>query len=234
MRTRRAALSLLLLAGLAAEASAAAVERHYYRWSLGGFLGTIASIFIPGDGDGLLTIETLPGGRERGELRVTSNESNAGEYFVYGSEWAPAERRTLRAWSDLVWRGEKKSKQADLVDENVLDVVAAIQLLRAERPDHPVRLEIWSDGRLYPVVVLPRETEKRRLPGRDVKARHYDVHGINLPGRRQWKGELDLWIADDAAATPVEITVSRKGARVRLMLVDPPAGKAPDGAGSHP
>ncbi|HEX9799299.1 MAG TPA: DUF3108 domain-containing protein [Thermoanaerobaculia bacterium] len=223
MRARaRAAAALPLVAWLFAASPASAGESFHYRWSLRGFLGTLASLFVPGQGEGLLTVEQLPGGRERSELRVTSTESDAGEYFVYGSEWDPAGRRTLRAWSDLVWRGEKKAKQAELADDNVLDIVAAIQLLRRERPEYALRLEIWSDGRLYPVVVLPRERERRRLAGREVEARHFSVHGVSLPGRRLWKGELDLWIAGDVVATPVEIVVARRGARVRLQLVETP------------
>jgi hypothetical protein len=31
---------------------------------------------------------------------------------------------------------------------------------------------------------------------------------------------MDLWLADDAAATPVEIVVARSSARVRLLLVE--------------
>ena len=31
---------------------------------------------------------------------------------------------------------------------------------------------------------------------------------------------MDLWLADDAAATPVEIVVARSSARVRLQLVE--------------
>lgn len=229
LRTRGAPL-LLVLAWLLAASPAAAGERFQYRWSLRGFLGALASLFVPGQGEGLLTVEQLPGGRERAVLRVTSSESSAGEYFVYGSEWAPAERRTLRAWSDLLWRGEKKAKQADLAEENVLDVVAAIQLLRAERPERALSLEIWSDGRLYPVVVLPSESGRRhQLAGRRVESRRYSVHGVAQPGRRLWKGELDLWIAGDDAATPLEIVVARRGVRVRLQLVEeaPPAPPTP-------
>jgi hypothetical protein len=228
MRRRRSP-PWLVAAALLVAAPAGAAESFHYRWNLRGFVGALASLFVPGEGEGLLTVERLSGGSERAELRVTSTESGAGEYFLYGSEWEPAARRTLRAWSDLVWRGETKQKRAELAGEDVLDVVAAIQLLRRERPDHALRLEIWSDGRLYPIVVLPRERERRRLAGGAVEARRYSVHGVAVAGRRLWKGELDLWIADDGAATPVEIVVARRGARVRLQLVEAPAPAAAAG-----
>jgi hypothetical protein len=39
-----------------------------------------------------------------------------------------------------------------------------------------------------------------------------------MPGRRKWKGKLDLWLTQDAAATPVEIVISRNLADVRMEL----------------
>jgi len=229
-RPRTAALSVLVLAfWLAAGPARAAGERFEYRWSLRGFVGAIASVFVPGQGEGLLTVEPLGDGRERCELKVTSDESAADEYFLYGSEWLPAERRTVRAWSELEWRGEQKKKRAELDDDGVIDVAAAIQLLRRTPPRSSARLEIWSDGRLYPVVVLARETERRRLAGRQVEARRYSIHGISIPDRRFWKGQLDLWIADDPAATPVEIVVARKGARVKLELIEATTDTRPEG-----
>jgi hypothetical protein len=95
----------------------------------------------------------------RGELLVTSTKSDRGDYFRYGSEWESASGRTLRAWSDLLWRGEQKSKRSEVDQAGVIDIVSGIQLLRRDPPAAARRLEIWSDGRLYPVVVLPRGRE---------------------------------------------------------------------------
>jgi len=223
----RATLWLPVFAWLLTAPPAAATERFRYQWSLDGFMGAIASLFVPSRGEGLLTYEPLADGRERGELLVTSNPSGAEEYFRYGSLWEPAMRRTIEAWSDLSWQGETKSKRSSLDGAQVLDIVSAIQLLRHEPPQSALRLEIWSDGRLYPVVVLSREDGKRRFAGRKVAARHYTVHGVPMPERKLWKGELDLWIAEDAAATPLEIVVSRSGARVRLVLLEASAPAAP-------
>jgi hypothetical protein len=228
----RSAARIAVATGLLA-AGPAAAESFHYRWTLDGFVGALASIFVPSRGEGQLTYEPIEGGRERGELLVTSKQSSGDEYFRYGSVWEPATRRTISASSDLVWRGEKKSKQSELDGENLIDVVSAIQLLRREPPESALRLEIWSDGRLYPVVVLPRESSRRKLPGGEVAARHYSVHGVPVPGRKLWKGELDLWLAEDDASTPVELVVSRSGARVRLVLdARPPGPEAspPEGA----
>ena len=53
--------------------------------------------------------------------------------------------------------------------------------------------------------------------------RGYAVRGIKQPGGRFWNGKLDLWLAEDEAATPVELFIARRGAKVRLELVDEPA-----------
>lgn len=226
----RAAAGLAFVTLLGASPAVAA-ERFHYHWTLDGFVGALASLFVPSRGEGELTYEPIEGGRERGELLVTSKQSKGNEYFRYGTVWEPATRRTISASSDLVWRGETKSKRADLEGENLIDVVSAIQLLRRTPPDNALRLEIWSDGRLYPVIVLPRERAKRKLPDGEVTARRYSVHGVPVPDRRFWKGELDLWIADDPTATPVEIVVSRRGARVRLVLAETPVQKPAPAAG---
>lgn len=235
MRARlRVAAPLAAGALLLAAPPAAARESFHYHWTLDGFIGALASIFLPSRGEGVLTYEPIEGGRERGELLVTSRQSGHDEYFRYGSVWEPETRRTISASSDLVWRGETKSKHADLEGENLIDVVSAIQLLRRQPPTNALRLEIWSDGRLYPVVVLPRERARRKVPGGEVEAQRFSVHGVPVPDRKLWKGELDLWIAADATATPIEIVVSRRGARVRLVLDESPAPPVAEPTGEMP
>ena len=230
MRFARAAalISLTALAAMAWSTPAAATgtETFRYQWQLDGFFGAIASLFFPSGGEGLLSIETKPEGILRGELLVTSNQSAKGDYFRYGAEWEAASGRTLRAWSDQVWRGEEKSKNSEVEDGGVIDIVSGIHLLRHDPPSLPRRMEIWSDGHLYPVLVLPRGTETRRLDGHGVSVKHLEIRGYQVPDRRLWKGELHLYIADDPEHTPVEIQVARRGVRVRLTFVDHGAGAA--------
>ena len=206
-----------------APASGGAAESFRYSWKLDGFLGAIASLFVPSHGEGLLTIDPQAGGLVRSELLVTSRQTRSEEFFRYGAEWDPESHRTLRAWSDQLWRGEKKTKQVEIENFGVIDVVSGILAIRHEPPTAPRRLEIWSDGRLYPVLVVPHGTEPRELAGRTIDARRYAVRGLAIPGRKLWKGELELWLADDAQTTPIEILVSRRGARVRLVLDPAPA-----------
>ena len=79
-------------------------------------------------------------------------------------------------------------------------------------------MEIWSDGKTYPVVVVPLGDEARRIAGRPVSTRRLSVRGVELPGRRLFKGKLDLWLAKDEDATPVEILIDRRGVGVHLEL----------------
>lgn len=208
-------------------AGAGASEAFHYRWKLQGFIGALASIFVPSRGEGLLTVEPLDDGLVRGELTVTSRHSGSGEYFRYGADFRAEDGATVRAWSDLVWRGEKKSKEQAIDDPAVVDVVSGILSVRRSPPERAERMEIWSDGKLYPILVVPGESEPRTLGGRQVEARVYSFRGVALPGRPVWKGELELWLADDREATPVEILVSRRGAKVRLIL-DPEAADPED------
>jgi hypothetical protein len=203
---------LATLVGLAllGPATARAVtedETLLYRWRLDGFLGSVAAIFVPGGGEGELTLRHLPGGRVRSELTITAPERS--DFFRYGAEWEPASGTTVRAWSSQLWRGEPKSKQAEVGQTGVIDIATAVHALRRD-----------------PVLVYPRGPERRRIGSETIATHHYAVRAVEVPGRRLWKGELDLWLADDPFATPVEILVSRSSARVRLELVERRVGPA--------
>jgi hypothetical protein len=220
-RTAARRLACWLAAALAAApALAAGEERLDYRWQLDGFLGALAGLFVPSEGEGQLTSERLPNGNWKSELLITSSRSKGGEYFRYGAELTPEDLSTVRAWSSSLWRGEERSKEAKVEQSGVIDIVSGIQALRRDPPEAPRPMEIWSDGRLYPVQVLPRGRTTKRIGGREIPVRHLVVSGVEQPGRRFWKGGLELWLADDPAATPLEIVVERGLAGLHLDLLD--------------
>lgn len=214
------ALTLLLLAAPPAGARDHLNEEFRYRWQLKNVMGAVAGIFLPNSGEGSLSFKTQGNGNLRTELLITSPKSKEGEYWRYGSEIDPESLRALRAWSDYAFRGEKKSRSERLERKGVLDIASGIYSIRRDPPKKSRRMEIWSDGKVYPVVVVPLGEEVRRLPGGAVRARHYSIRGVPGAGRR-WKGKLDLWLAADQAATPVEIRISRNLADVHLQLVAP-------------
>jgi Protein of unknown function (DUF3108) len=199
-------------------------EEFQYRWQLRNFMGNLAGLFLPNQGEGLLTFKSDKNGRMRSELTITSNTTRNGEYFRYGSEIDTRTLQPIRAWSAYSWRGETKSKSSEIEQDGVLDVASGIYSIRQDPPTKSRRMEIWSDGKVYPVVVIPLGTEARKLrDGKKIDVRHYSIRGIDVPGRRKWKGKLDLWLARDPAATPVEIVISRNLADVHMELKSLPA-----------
>lgn len=195
-------------------------ETFRYRWSLVGFGGLIAGLFLPSEGDGVLTYRRNRHGRVVSDLLITSGKSKKGEYWRYGSEIDTREGESVRAWSSYRWRGEEKSKEQRVQEGGVRDIVAGIRALRLDPPDKPRRMEIWSDGKIYPVVVIPRNRETREVEGREVPARRYTVRGVDVEGRDRWKGSMELWLAEDEESTPVEIQLERSLAKLRLRLTE--------------
>lgn len=196
-------------------------EEFRYRWQLRNFMGAVAGLFLPRQGEGSLTFKRT-NGHLKSELTITSPQSKQEGYFRYGSEVDVLTLQPIRAWSAYSWRGESKSKNEAVDEEGVLDVAAGIYAIRNDPPTKSRRMQIWSDGKIYPVVVIPLGIETRQLPHGKVKARHYSIRGVNVPGERKWKGKLDLWLATNEAATPVEIVISRNMADVRMELMSRP------------
>jgi hypothetical protein len=228
MRTRNrsfitaAALAALLFPVRSGLSQVGPVDEEFrYRWQLRNFVGSIAGLFLPNQGEGELTFKRQ-NGQLKSELLITSSASKQGEYFRYGSTMDVNTFQPIRAWSAYSWRGESKQKSSEIDTVGVLDVASGIYAIRNDPPTQSRRMEIWSDGKVYPVVVIPLGNEKRKIENRRYDTRHYSIRGIELPGRRKWKGKLDLWLAKDEAATPVEIVISRNLADVRLQL-QPPA-----------
>lgn len=216
-------LAVSMLLGVAAQADEGSVEdtadeKLDYRWRVQGLFGAVAGLFFPAEGEGSLTRKTLPGGNLVSELLITSKADREPDFFRYGAETSGESGATVRAWSSQLWRGKRKDKSSPVDQPGAVDVASAIQFLRQEPLTAKRRMEIWSDGRLYPVEVRPLGREPVKVTGRKVMARHVAVRPLNEPGRRVWKGELDLWFAEDPASTPLRILVARSPARVLLEL----------------
>ncbi len=221
-RPLRAALGVLIVLSLPVSPAGARShdEEFRYRWQLKNFVGAVAGLFLPNQGEGSLTFATQQNGNLKTELYITSPKSREGEYWRYGSEIDPESLRAVKAWTSYMWRGESKSRSEKIEQKGVLDIASGIYSIRRDPPPKPRRMEIWSDGKVYPVVVVPLGEELRRLPSGQVRASHYSIRGVDAPGRRRWKGKLDLWLAADEGAKPVEIRLSRNLADVHLVLLN--------------
>lgn len=215
---RRLASLLVCSLLVAAPAVARDDEILRYQWRLLGFTGALAGLFLPNDGAATLTTGPVTDGKVQSELLLTAPSSRDGEFWRYGAELDPQDGRTLRAWSHYLFRGEKKSKEKILGEPGTIDIASGIYLLRRDPPSGRKAMRIWSDGKEYPVEVVPHAVEMRKIGGRKVAVRRYSIVGVEKPGERLWKGSLDLWLAQDAQATPVEILVERGWASVRLRI----------------
>lgn len=216
-RLRRVLLSAVLLVPLCGAGEAGATESLTYRWSLRGFVGHLAGLVVPSQGRGELRTRPNGGGRIT-ELEITSPQSDRGEFFLYGGETG-VDGSTELAWSAYRWRGRDKSERSPVAEDGVVDVASGIQLIRQRLPTEPLRLLIWSDGKVYPVTVQRVATERVVVPAGAFLADHYRIRGVRASGQRFWKGGLDLWLAKDEQATPIRIQVERGFANVRLELL---------------
>lgn len=212
----------VLAAPVRATSDGDAGETFHYRWHLGGVGGVVAGLFLPSRGKGVLRYEPDGTGAVTSELLITSKKSEAGEFWRYGSRIELDQRTSVEAWSSYRWRGEEKSKHQEIELDGVRDIVAGIYDLRHAPPVKPRPMEIWSDGKIYPVVVIPRGRESRTVGGEEVEVRHLEVRGIRIAGRDRWKGSMELWLTTDRRAIPVEIRLERSLASLRLELEEAP------------
>jgi hypothetical protein len=208
---------LLLLPGPGVSAPGVDEDFHYH-WRLGNLVGTVLGLFLPRQGDGELEFKMQKDGHLRGELLITSPESREGEFWRYGSEIDPRTLQPIRVWSSFSWHGRSKTTSDEIEQKGVLDISCAIYTLRHEMFDRPRDMEIWSDGKIYPITVIPMGDEVRSIGKRNVETRHFAIRGRDLPERRKWTAKVDFWLAKDASSTPVEIQISRRLADVRLEL----------------
>lgn len=220
-RTFRLAAGIVAVLGLL-PAAASAEETLHYRWRIEGFFGALAGLFFPSHGDARLSETTLASGNLQSSLHITSDEVEDASFFQYEAEIDPASGRTVAARSKQLWQGKRKDKSSPIVDPTTVDVASAIHLLRRTLPEKAQEMEIWSDGKLYPVVVEPGGPQTRKIGGKSIPTLHFMIRPLVRPERRVWKGELDLWFATDPQSTPVEMLVARSPARLRLELVKQP------------
>ncbi len=218
-RARRLAFALAGCLAAAGAPAAADPEVLDYRWNLGGFLGPLARVVLPGRGDGRLTTRNSDGSLSI-ELVVTSPESRDGDFWRYAASIEPQSGRTLHAESAYRYGEKRKERAADLGEERVIDVASGIHLVRTRRPAQPLELSIWSDGKIYPVVIEPRGWKWLALPDGPQRTELFAIRPRKAPGQRPWSGAIDLYLEEGEAARPLAIVVDRGWARLRLELVD--------------
>jgi len=189
-----------------------------YRWKVEGIKGILLRLVAPGRGEGSLTTVLNEQGHFETELHMSAERRRKGDFYRYGSSVDPVAKRSLRAWTAQKIGDKEKSREADLEHEDLIDLASGILLVRRDPPTLRRQMRIWSNGKIYPVVIEPRGEGRTDFHGRQTKVRIYSITGYRVPGEREWKGGLELLLADDASATPVEMFVVNKGVRARLRL----------------
>ncbi|MDX1500746.1 MAG: DUF3108 domain-containing protein [Thermoanaerobaculia bacterium] len=183
--------------------------------------GTLARVFVPGRGEGRLITEPVGPGERRTVLKITSQDADGEEYWLWGSRLDAATLDAREAWNESYYRQREKRRETTLDEPGVIDIPSGIHLLRRRPPTEPLELELWTDGKIYPVLIEPGRKEQRQVDGRTTIVDHFVIEGRDVPDRRVWKGRLDVWLTPDEAAVPVEIVYRRKGGKVHLDLVPP-------------
>lgn len=187
------------------------------KWKLAGVLGTLAGLFIPSSGDGLLTFVPAADDRIEIQLLLTAPKRD-GEYFLYGATIDEATRSTAEVWSSYVYRDSHKDREQTVEAGNVIDFASAIYHLRWHAPTEPTRMTIWAGGKTYPVEIEPLGVDRRKVQGEKIDVRGYLVHGVKQDGREAFDDRFWLYFAADASSTPVEIVGKRSLVRVRMQM----------------
>jgi len=193
-------------------------EKLVYSWRVEGFKGFFLRLVAPGRGEGSLTTVLNAEGHFETELHMSAKSRRQGDFWRYGSSVDPEAQRSLRAWTAQKIGDKERAREEDLEAADVIDLASGILLVRRDPPSEPRRMRIWSNGKLYPVLIEPRGGGRAEFRGRPVTVRRYAITGYRVPGEREWNGGLELLLADDPSSTPVEMFVLNKGVRARLTL----------------
>lgn len=200
-----------------AEASGGEVLRLH--WKLTGFLGALAGLFVPNQGDALLTF--VPGEDDRTEIQIlVTAPKREGEYFLYGASIDGSTGDTARVWDSYAFRDKRKDRQQEIAEPEIIDYASAVYHLRWSPPRGARRMTIWNHGTTYPVEVEPLATEMRKIQGKKTEVRGYEIHGVEVDGKASFDDKFFVYFARDEHSTPVEIAGKRGLVRVRIQLVD--------------
>lgn len=188
------------------------------QWKLGGFLGTLIGLFIPSTGEALISFAPRADDRTEFGFLVTSVKRE-GEYFLYGAEIDERSRSTEVVWSSQMFRGELKQREQEVEDPDVVDYAAGFYRLRWDPPTTKTRMTLWSEGKTYPVDVVPLEEDVRKIAGKKIKTRGYRVRGAKVDGERTYDNELWVYFSLDERATLVEFVAKRGMVKARVRMV---------------
>jgi len=235
-------------AALAADApcSPRNTEEFNYSWRLRGGLAWIAGLRFPTSGVGALRtgVPTEGNGEIDSELVIRPSKGRSG-FYIYQSQIDTAGQKTLMTYHGYSW-GDRERKERTFFDyvkrlarirketsdeavenrvkpipaKDMRDILTGIYFLRrnAATMEQPLISEIYSDGRLYPVVFRPGDRHSFIVAGEKVQARAYDIAAAPGETSKKWAGGLRVWLSEDARHVPVRIEIRKNFASLQLDL----------------
>ena len=105
-----------------------------------------------------------------------------------------------------------------LPPEQLRDVLTAIYYLRqnAAAIKTPIKTNIYSDGKSYPVMLRPVERRSFKMQGASVDALGFEI--VDAPGGRKWPGGVRVWLSEDERRIPFRIEIQQSMASLQLEL----------------
>jgi len=134
--------------------------------------------------------------------------------FDYVKRLARIHRETPDKVEDKV-----KPLSADTLQDNSLrDILTAIYYLRqnAEKIHGPMLTSIYSDGKDYPVIFRPAESQTCVIDGRRLNTLGFEI--VDAPGGRKWQGGVKVWLTQDERRIPCRIEIRQSFAMLQLDL----------------
>jgi hypothetical protein len=229
----------LMAQAVPSTSAAPANERLHYSWSLKGALSWIARVAFPTSGNG--TLETSSGSSVHS--RLTMNAPRQKGYAFYESQMVLDGSRTLvssdgYAWNDRkeeqhvtfdylkgLARVEKRSSDdgvetrvRKLQDATPQDVLTSIYFLRQNAAEitAPRRAQVYSGSKSYDFIFSPRAMTTMKFGEDTVRVRPFTI----TPVSSHQKGEVRVWLTDDARRLPLKIEIDQKYATLKLDLRD--------------
>lgn len=219
------------------------IERITYDWHLAGALSWIAAIAFPTSGTAELeTSWNRPETRVDSRLMIRDKARTG--YFLYRSTIEAPRQRTLESEHGYSWDGRTKIEKAvfdygrktmriseeDTRDgpsagieaipgTDLRDVLTGIWMLRqrAGNLDGTQRVDIFSDGKLYPVQFVPLGVTNLTINRAAHRARGFRIEAAPEQ-RRKWPGGVNVWLSDNEARIPLRIEIRRSVATLRLTM----------------
>lgn len=218
-------------------------EHIEYDWQLAGALSWVASIAFPTSGTAQLDTSW---NRTRDQVKSTLNirDRKRSGYFIYRSNIDAGRSRTLMSEHGYSWDGRTKieearfdygrkvahmserdtrdgssSKVQPVPEGDLQDVLTAIWVLRqrAAEISSPMRAEIYSDGKMYPVLFVPQGQQTITVGKKSRTALAFRITAVPEE-QRKWPGGVSVWLSDDSARTPLRIDIKRSLATLRLTM----------------